>query len=80
MLFATASTQAAAPIVVAQRLRKCSCGSSRGAKRLVADALKTVRSLHPESPVLLRRTPPSTAAPRSARPSGPVRTCRSRSG
>ena len=31
--------------LVAQRLRKGSCGSPRGAKRLVADALKTVRSL-----------------------------------
>ena len=54
MLLATASTQAAAPVVVAQRLRKGSCGSPRGAKRLVADALKTVRSLRPEGPVLMR--------------------------
>ena len=45
MLLATASTSAAAPVVVAQRLRKGSCGSPRGAKRLVADALKTVRTL-----------------------------------
>jgi hypothetical protein len=34
-------------VVVAQRLRKGSCGSPRGAKRLVADALKTVSKLHP---------------------------------
>jgi hypothetical protein len=34
-----------APVVVAQRLRKGSCGSPRGAKRLVADALSTVRNL-----------------------------------
>ncbi|MDX6214653.1 MAG: hypothetical protein QOG99_237 [Frankiales bacterium] len=54
MLLATASTTTAAPIVVAQRLRKGSCGSPRGAKRLVADALKTVRSLRPDGPVLLR--------------------------
>lgn len=57
MLLATASTAAAAPVVVAQRLRKGSCGSPRGAKRLVADALKTVRSLRPDGkpgPVLLR--------------------------
>jgi hypothetical protein len=47
MLLATASTQAAAPVVVAQRLRKGSCGSPRGAKSLVADALKTVRCLRP---------------------------------
>jgi hypothetical protein len=60
MLLATASTAAAAPVVVAQRLRKGSCGSPRGAKRLVADALKTVRSLRPAGataatgPVLVR--------------------------
>jgi hypothetical protein len=57
MLLATASTQAAAPVVAAQRLRKGSCGSPRGAKRLVADALKTVRSLRPAGttgPVLVR--------------------------
>ena len=44
-LLATVSTQDTAPVVVAQRLRKGSCGSPRGAKRLVADALKTVASL-----------------------------------
>ncbi len=38
MLLATASTQASAPVVLAQRLRKGSCGSPRGAKRLIADA------------------------------------------
>ena len=61
MLLATASTATAAggsaPVVLAQRLRKGSCGSPRGAKRLVADALKTVRSLRPEGkpgPVLVR--------------------------
>jgi hypothetical protein len=58
MLLATASTRSSAPIVVAQRLRKGSCGSPRGAKRLVADALKTVKSLRsgeqPSSSVLLR--------------------------
>jgi hypothetical protein len=45
MLLATASTNTAAPVVVAQRLRKGSCGSPRGAKRLVADALKTVQAV-----------------------------------
>jgi hypothetical protein len=57
MLLATASTQAAAPVVVAQRLRKGSCGSPRGAKRLVADAVKTVGGLRPAGatgPVLVR--------------------------
>ena len=44
-LLATVSTTEAAPVVVAQRLRKGSCGSPRGAKRLVADALKTLAQL-----------------------------------
>ena len=44
-LLATVTTPGSAPLVVAQRLRKGSCGSPRGAKRLVADALKTVTKL-----------------------------------
>jgi hypothetical protein len=44
-LLASVSTKDSAPVVVAQRLRKGSCGSPRGAARLVADALKTVASL-----------------------------------
>ncbi len=44
-LLATVSTQDTAPMVVAQRLRKGSCGSPRGAKRLIADALKTTHQL-----------------------------------
>ena len=44
-LLATVSTKDSAPVVVAQRLRKGSCGSPRGAARLVADALKTTRKL-----------------------------------
>jgi hypothetical protein len=44
-LLATVSTKDSAPVVVAQRLRKGSCGSPRGAKRLVADALKTTSRL-----------------------------------
>jgi Transposase DDE domain group 1 len=44
-LLATVTTPGAAPVIVAQRLRKGSCGSPRGAKRMVADALTTVRSL-----------------------------------
>jgi len=56
MLLATVSTAQAAPVIVAQRLRKGSCASARGAKRLVADALATVRSLRPDPTgrVLLR--------------------------
>ncbi|MFL6110669.1 MAG: IS1380 family transposase, partial [Catenulispora sp.] len=44
-LLATLTTTSTAPVIVAQRLRKGSCGSPRGAKRLVTDALKTVRGL-----------------------------------
>ncbi len=44
-LIATLSTTTSAPVIVAQRLRKGSCGSPPGAKRLVADALRTTRSL-----------------------------------
>lgn len=44
-LIATVSTSQSAPVIVAQRLRKGSCGSPRGAKRLVADALKTAKKL-----------------------------------
>jgi len=39
-------------VIVAQRLRKGSCGSPRGAARLVADALKTVASLSCAKPLM----------------------------
>jgi hypothetical protein len=44
-LIATVSTEQTAPVIVAQRLRKGSANSARGAQRLVRDALKTVRGL-----------------------------------
>jgi hypothetical protein len=44
-LLATVSTTQTAPVVVAQRLRRGSSGSSRGAKRLIADALRTAHKL-----------------------------------
>jgi len=56
-LLATVTTQDAAPVIVAQRLRKGSCASTRGAGRLVADALSVVRKLrsaHPTGTVLVR--------------------------
>jgi hypothetical protein len=43
-LLAALSTPAAAPVIVATRLRKGSANSARGAARLVADALKTSRT------------------------------------
>jgi hypothetical protein len=51
-LLATVSTNDSAPVVVAQRLRKGSCGSPRGAARLVADALKTLDSLSSATPLV----------------------------
>jgi hypothetical protein len=44
-LVATVSTDTVAPVIVAQRLRKGSANSARGAARLVRDALKTTRTL-----------------------------------
>jgi Transposase DDE domain len=44
-VLATLTTSHAAPVIVAQRLRKGSCGSPRGAKRLVTDALATVKKV-----------------------------------
>ncbi len=51
-LLATISTTESAPVIAAQRLRKGACGSPRGAKRLVADALKVLGKL--PSPPRLR--------------------------
>ena len=54
-LLATLSTATSAPVIVAQRLRKGSTGSPRGAKRLVGDAVKqTRRLLGAGRPVLVR--------------------------
>jgi len=54
-LLATLTTASSAPVVVAQRLRKGSCGSPRGAKRVVADAVKQAKRLLPAgTPVLVR--------------------------
>lgn len=43
-LLGALSTPSAAPVIVATRLRKGSANSARGAKRLVADALRTSRA------------------------------------
>jgi hypothetical protein len=53
-LLATVTTPGAAPVIVAQRLRKGSAGSPRGAKRIVADALAAVARL---------RAPEATGTP-----------------
>ena len=53
-LLATAASAESAPVVVAQRLRRGAANSARGAKWLVADALKTVARVTPGRSVLLR--------------------------
>jgi hypothetical protein len=54
-LLATLTTTGRAPVIVAQRLRKGSCGSPRGAARLIGDAVKQSRRLlGPDRPVLVR--------------------------
>jgi len=53
-LLATVTTTSSAPVIVASRLRKGACGSPRGAARLVADALKTVKTVKGGTTPLLR--------------------------
>ncbi len=45
VLLATLTTAGHAPVILAQRLRKGSCGSPRGAARLIGDAVKPARRL-----------------------------------
>lgn len=44
-LLATVSTPGSAPVIVGQRLRHGSCGSPRGAGKMISDALATTRRL-----------------------------------
>ena len=44
-LITTVSTERAAPVIVGQRLRKGSCGSPRGAARMLSDTLATIGGL-----------------------------------
>ena len=44
-LITTVTTDTTAPVIVGQRLRKGSCGSARGAARMIADTLSTVERL-----------------------------------
>src|SRR5207248_2133880 len=68
-LLATVTTAQAAPVIVAQRLRKGSCGSPRGAARIVADALATVR---PTGHARVDRTSPGACRLRVLRASHSV--------
>ena len=54
-LLATLPTTSTAPVIRAQRLRKGSTGSPRGAKRLVGDAVKTARRLLGKARLVLVR-------------------------
>jgi hypothetical protein len=79
----TVSTPQAAPVIVAQRLRQGSAGSARGAARLVADTLATVkrlRSIDALGPCCCGRIRRSTVTRWLPRPGAPTRPCRSRSG
>jgi len=54
-LLATLTITGAVPVIVAQRLRRGACGSPRGAKRLVGDAVRaTRRLLGTGQPILVR--------------------------
>jgi Transposase DDE domain group 1 len=53
-LLGVVSSPQAAPVVVAQRLRRGSAASPRGAQRLVADAIRTVRRLGAGRRLLVR--------------------------
>jgi len=44
-LIATVTTEYGAPVITGQRLRKGSCGSARGAARIIGDTLATVKRL-----------------------------------
>ncbi len=57
-LIATVSTTQTAPVIVAQRLRKGAANSARGAARIVADALATLKRL----PVNVVEAAPTTPA------------------
>lgn len=53
-LLATASTKDSAPVILAQRLRKGAANSARGAKRLITDALSTLKRTGAGGQVLVR--------------------------
>ena len=53
-LLATVSTKDTVPVIAAQRLRKGAATSARGAKRLISDALSTLKPLQTSGRVLCR--------------------------
>lgn len=54
-LLATVSTKDTAPVILAQRLRKGSAGSPRGAARLIADTLATLKRIQGGAGTVLLR-------------------------
>jgi hypothetical protein len=63
-LIATVATAQAAPVIVAQRLRRGGCGSARGAARLVADAASGTPTA--TSATMTRRSPATSERCRSS--------------
>lgn len=57
-LITTATTGTCAPVIVGQRLRKGSCGSPRGAARMVADTLAAVSRLRTAAQESVASGPP----------------------
>lgn len=62
-LITTVTTDTAAPVIVGQRLRKGSCGSARGAARMIADTLSTVAHLRRATDPAAGTTAPAAPAP-----------------
>ena len=79
-LITTVTTEHAAPVITGQRLRKGACGSGRGAARMIADTLTTVRRLRattaPGKP-LMRADSAFYGHPSVPRRSAAAPTCRS---
>jgi hypothetical protein len=61
-LLATATAKDMAPVILAQRLRKGAANSARGAKRLITDALSTLKRLQTGGRVLCIHVPARIAS------------------
>lgn len=67
-LITTLTTDHTAPVIVGQRLRKGSCGSSRGAARMIADTLTTVGRIHAATAVSTNPSVNGTELQRISKP------------
>lgn len=72
-LLARACTAESAPVILAQRPRKCAANSARGAHRLITDACSTLKRTGNTGRCSCVPIPPSTGTPASPqpRPRGP---------